>query len=285
MSSRDDLEDDSEDDLQNDLTKELFTCFGLAYYHSECLYRELCHTHALATFSDPKNVTRPRIEEKLAYAYSLTMGQLIEEMKNLVPKELSDKLDIGLTKRNFLAHSFWFEKNHLMFSIAGLNQLIGELKECSSFFNDLDEKVSNYFKPKMISVPSDMHEKALAEVISGKPDKPLPDRRKIKNRERVVKAWEFYLPDGKKPLVFETADGCLWELCDIGLGWSTCDQVGLDWKENEIIKKYLPASINPRPKDAKPWEYELELSEEVVLWVKPGKRDRTFKWGVRTKKE
>jgi len=98
-----------------------------------------------------------------------------------------------------------------------------------------------------------------------------------------VRVWEFKLPDGTVPLIFETQDSCLWQLCDIGLGWTYYDRISTHWKENKIIQPYLPANINPRPKDCHPWEYEFKLRKNVFLWVKPGSQERSFKWGIKTK--
>jgi len=33
-------------------------------------------------------MTTPRVEEKLAYAYKLTLGQIRDELKNIIPNDL-----------------------------------------------------------------------------------------------------------------------------------------------------------------------------------------------------
>lgn len=80
-------------------------------------------------------------------------------------------------------------------------------------------------------------------------------------------------------------DRSLWQLCDAGLGWTRFQNTEPHWVEHPTIQPYLPADITPRPKDIKPWEYELKLKAGAVLWVKPGKRPKTFRWGVRTRTE
>ena len=271
------------DNPSEELIKETYARFGLAYYHSECLHRELCHIHAIASFQTSSVITRPRMEEKLAYAYSLTLGQLRDDLKDLLPEHLFSQLNEGVEKRNFLAHHFWFERAHLMFSAAGLKHLIEELSELSRLFSKLDKQASQYFKPKaqQLGLSDEVLQHALDEARSGKPMEPLPNKRKLKKQERLVRAWEFELPDGTQPLIFETEDGCLWQFCDVGLGWTYYHRIEPDWNENEIIQHYLPANINPRPKDCKPWSYEFKLTKKAVLWVKPGNRERSFKWGMR----
>lgn len=273
------------EEQEGKLTKEVYARFGLAYGNSECLHRTLCHIYAFASFQSSKDITRPRLEEKLAYAYSLTLGQVKDEIKELIPEDLFSQLDEGVDKRNFLAHHFWFERVHLMFSKAGLNQVLQELNEYSCLFERLDEMASAYLKTqtRKFGITDEILQACLSEVISGKPMKPLPQKRKLRKQERIVKVWELNVTDVAKPLIFESADGQLWQLCDVGLGWTYHNEVKPDWQGNEIIAQYLPVDINPRPKDFKPWHYEFKLDKRAVFWVRPGKRERSFEWGIRTK--
>ena len=270
-----------------ELVKEVYAQFGLAYSLSECLHKTLCHIHALVSFEDRKDITRPRVEEKLSYAYSLTLGQVRDEIRGLVPEDLFAKLDQGVEKRNFLAHDFWFERVHLMLSTTGLHSIFQELDEYSFLFCRLDEMASTYLaaQTKKFGLTDELLQACSDEVISGKPMKPLLQKRKLRKQERVIRAWEFTMAEGGKPLVFESADGELWQLCDVGLGWTHYDEVEPDWQENETIARYLPADINPRPKYSKPWHYEFGLAKGALLWVRPGKRERSFEWGIQTERE
>ena len=267
-----------------ELIKEVYTRFGLAYYESECLHRELCMILAFTPFQNKLNITRPRVEEKLVHAFSLTLGQVKDDLKHILPDVLYSKLEYVVGQRNFLAHRFWFERVHLMFSIKGLRQMLEELSVSSALFSKLDEQVSDYFKPKFhqLGITDEMLQNSFDDILSGKPPEPLLRKRKLKKQERLVHVWEFKLPDGTLPLIFETQDSCLWQLCDIGLGWTYYNRIGTHWKENKIIQPYLPANINPRPKDCQSWEYEFKLNKNAVLWVKPRSQERSFKWGIRT---
>ena len=268
-----------------ELIKEVYARFGLAYYESECLHRELCMILAFTSFQSKLNITRPRIEEKLVHAFSLTLGQVKDALKHILPDVLNSKLEYVVEQRNFLAHHFWFERIHLMFSIKGLRQMLEELSILSESFSKLDEQVSDYSKSKLhqFDLTDEMLQKSLNEILSGKSPEPLLQKRKLKKQERLLRVWEFKLPDGTVPLIFETQDSCLWQLCDIGLGWTYFDRIDTHWKENKVIQPYLPADINPRPKDCHPWEYEFKLRKNAFLWVKPGNQERSFKWGIRTK--
>ena len=121
-------------DEQSELIKEVFARFGTAYYESEVLHRGLCNIYALATFETPESVTRPRIDEKLTYAYSLTLGQVIKESRYSFPADIQYQLDLALSKRNFLAHHFWFEKNHMMLDRQGLITTSKRINRIHRFF-------------------------------------------------------------------------------------------------------------------------------------------------------
>lgn len=276
----------------DNLVREMYARFGLAYYHSEVLHRGLCIILALSDLPHRDLITRPRIEERLAHAFSLTLGDVITELAGKIPAEYSTRLDKAREKRNFLAHYFWFDRSHLMFRADHIRQMIHELDGIAGLFNRLDKATSRWFRVRQheLGLTDEILQDCLTRIMSGKAAEPLPGKDVVKDREkklarkrRLVRVWEFELPEGSKPLVFEMQDGSLWQLCDGGLGWTQFQNIGPQWIENRAIQPYLPADITPRPKDIKPWEYEFKLKGGAVLWVKPGKRPKTFRWGIRTR--
>jgi hypothetical protein len=278
------LQKQEEQDVLSDLIREVYARFGLAYYHSECLHRELCNFLALSALPGPEAMTRPRVEERLAFAFSLTLGAVVDQLKPLVPDELFEKLQEAVEVRNFLAHHFWFERSYLMFTVPGLEQMIEELDGMSARFHELDETCSRRFvqKRRDLGISDEDAERILEESKgSGEPMEPLLSQRRLKKQERVVRAWNVTLSDGRVILIFETEDGCFWQLCDVGLGWTYYNVVEDNWNENKEMSPYLPVSLDPRPKGFKPWNYELRLSKGAVLWVRPGSRDKTLRWGIR----
>lgn len=64
------------DQTDSELIREVYARFGLAYYQSECLHRGLCIVYAISGLPPPDLITRPRVEERLALAYSLTLGDV-----------------------------------------------------------------------------------------------------------------------------------------------------------------------------------------------------------------
>lgn len=276
----------------DDLVREMYARFGLAYYYSEVLHRGLCIILAMSDLPRKDMITRPRVDEHLANAFSMTLGQVITELAGRIPSEYSTRLEEVLEKRNFLAHHFWFDRAHLMFLAEDIQQLIEELDGYTVIFSRLDEETTAWFHKRQneLGLTDDIIQDSIELILSGEGMEPLPGKdvvkerkKKLNQKQRLVRVWEYDSPDGGKPLVFEMQDGTLWQLCDAGLGWTRFENTEPHWVEHPAVKPYLPADITPRPKDAKPWEYEISLKAGAVLWVRPGKRPKTFQWGIRRK--
>jgi hypothetical protein len=267
------------DDLSTH-SKEMLTRFGAAYFESEVLHRGLCITYALSSFKNIKSITRPRVEEKLRLAYSLTLGQVINTSKNLFPIDIQILLDLALAKRNYLAHHFLFEKNFLMFSNDGLIQLENELLEYSVFFDELDKRINLFIHPLIeeMGITDEKVDEVFALLKTGIQDNHLISQRKLKKQELVVRVWDVELSEGLVSQIFETEDGELWQLCDIGLGWSIISKQLYKWQINEKIQKYLPYVIIPRPKIDEEWNYKFPLSKGAIFCVKPGSEEKKYSW-------
>ena len=282
-----------DDELDDDLIREVYASFGLAYYQSECLHRELCMILAWSGLPAPDLITRPRVAERLAHAFSLTLGDVAAKLEGVLPAELRVELREAVDRRNFLAHHFWFERAHLMFSVEDVHELIVELNEDTELFDRLDTKLSEWSEPKLreLGLTDEVMQASLRRILAGESDEPLPDRqivrelqKKLSRRQHLIRVWEVTLDDGRKLLIFELADGSLWQLSDVGLGWTRFKEVGPGWTEPPAVKRHLPADILLRPEPNGPWDYEFVLANGAVLWVKPGRQKQTFRWGVRAPK-
>lgn len=282
----------TDDRPDNELIRELYAMFGLAYYNSECLHRSLAILLAYSKLPPLPDIIRPRAEENLSQAFSLTLGEVIGKLRDVLPSELIKELRKATEVRNFLAHYFWFERAHLMFSAQNVHQLLAELDGYANFFDHLDNLVSERLavKRKELGITDKDLQVSMNLVLAGAVE-PLLRRRniielekKLYKRQRLIRVWEVTLDGGSKYLIFELADGSLWQLSDVGLSWSYFREVGPGWKEHPSVKPHLPADILPRPKVAAPWDYEFTLANGAILWVKPGQQKGTFTWGVRTPK-
>jgi hypothetical protein len=271
-----------QDLIDDEIVKEVYAHFGLAYYNSECLHRELGNIYTILTFKSSSDITTSRAEEKMAYAYSLTLGKVLDELKDLFSEDLYQRLANGVEKRNFLAHHFWYERNYLMFSKTGLLQMIEELSELSNLFSGLDKELQIHFRSKWeeFGLTEEVFNET-AQQTRGDALEPLPKNRKLQKVEEIIAVWDVPFDDKRLALVFQTNDDCLLELCDIGLGWSRFASIESNWTINEKLKSHLPIKLNPRPKNVEAWNYEFDLGKGTVLWVKKSEKIKSFHWGVR----
>jgi hypothetical protein len=266
--------------------KEVYAQFGLAYYLSEMLHRGLCNLYLYVHLPEDGLITRPRVEEHLSAAEETTLGQLVLKLQDFVLEPLYSRLQHAAKRRNFIAHYFWFERIHLLKSRKGVMTLLEDLDEDAQLFSEMDEEIerlSELLKPKL-GLPEELFDQVLAEVLAGQPLEPLTKRRKLKKEEtvvRVFRALEEPLDQGFA-LVFETADGLLWQLCDVGLGWSCYREPDPAWTPDEKLNRYLPAKINPRPETNAPWYFDLQFGVDVTLSVRPGPTPGDIRYTLRT---
>jgi hypothetical protein len=273
------------EEVREESIKEAYALFGLAYFHSECLHRELCHAYVLSILPLGTAMTRPRFEEALVRAYALTLGQVIAGLEDSFDRDLFDRLTDAVAKRNFLAHHFWFWRCHLMTSEAGLSEMQKELSELSSLFHNLDLEVTevNYPRFNAFGISDEEFAASLKKTIAGNPMEPLPEQRLPKKQERLVRAWDVPTSNGLA-LVFETEDGLLLQLCDVGLGWAYFDPPQCNWVINGRIQPHLPATVISRPESSAPWNYDIELANKMLMCVRISPKDKAFRWTVRRKK-
>jgi hypothetical protein len=68
--------------------------------------------------------------------------------------------------------------------------------------------------------------------------------------------------------VFQSADGVLWQLCDVGLGWTAFESSQPNWTTNAEIQKHLPTTVISRPSSSAHWNYNFELRNNILLSVR-----------------
>ena len=238
--------------------------------------------YAICTFNLPIDATRERYEEKLSYAFTLTIGKIFEKVKNIIPEGMRPKVEEAIKKRNFLAHHFWYEKSHLMFSIENIQQLIEDLNDYATLFNEIDEILVKMFEPYVNKFDTEFGineeiQKSLEKIKDGVPPEPLMKKRKLRKKEKII---NVYIAPPNNTLVFQADDSALLLLCDIGLGWSNLNKPESNWTINEKIQKYLPIEINPRPKIIEPWNYDFKLKHDKILHIK--KENNIIHYGIKT---
>ncbi|RBH35886.1 hypothetical protein C3F00_045175, partial [Pseudomonas sp. MWU13-2860] len=89
--------------------KEVYAFFGLAIYNANLLEASLINLAVVLNLDRVKVITRDVFEATFGEMEAKTLGQLLKATRKLVslPVELEPVLDEALSKRNFLAHSFF----------------------------------------------------------------------------------------------------------------------------------------------------------------------------------
>jgi hypothetical protein len=261
------------------LTKEVYACFGLAYYMTECVHRGLVQSIALLPLNK-LSATHPRIEERFGTYEKLTFGPLVTLAKEVLPSALHETLDWALARRNFLAHGFWFERIHQMYSRESKHGLIEELEATAELLRTLNHAIDDLVlaHQRSLGMTDEAWDAVMKESSEAPPD-PVPRRKLPKLGERIefLRAWVVTIGPSVN-LILEDTLGERWQLCDAGLGWSFLEPSEGTW--TELLKLKLPGGIVARPRDARPWDYTLLVSTGTKITVEPGGATAGFRWGV-----
>jgi len=139
----------------------------------------------------------------------------------------------------------------------------------------LDEEISKHHLPKVknLGITEEVLAEAMEDVLEGKDDEPLHDQRMPHKQERVVAAYAVPHSEGHQ-LIFETRDGELWQVSDVGLAWTLQEEVSDEWEKIDQLNAHLPATIDPRPPTDGPYNYSFELSENTVFRVQEKEESR-----------
>ena len=118
--------------------KEVFAWFGAASYGAQCVEIEFWIarlTLARKGNTDPTNAEWHEIESE-----SLTFGKLLTRIKEhvTIPADGVNLLEECRDKRNWLAHQYWDERNHLLATAEGCEEAIGELQALCELFKKGD---------------------------------------------------------------------------------------------------------------------------------------------------
>jgi hypothetical protein len=258
--------------------REVFARFGRAYYFAEVLHRGLCNLYVAHQIPDSRMVTRYRLEEHFSLAFKMTLGQVWNAVTQHYSRETQSVVASAIDRRNFLAHHFWYERAHLLSTSKGRCEMLKELDDAADLFQSADALLEGQGPDVLerMGLDESHFKAALEEIQQGSPPEPLHSQRRPKKMETVVNAYE------EPTLLLETDDGVIWQLSDEGLGWCRYDRADPAWAKSVRLAPYLPATFNPKPPRVGPWHYDLSLGRGATLLVRPGQKERTFRWSLRS---
>ena len=268
---------------KDNITMNTFTYFGVAMFKAQCVERGVKTIIVLQQIRN--KIPRTRYDELVYEKSQLTFGQLKGELKEL--KIFSDdELDTFHDKRDYLAHSYWSERAVEINLIDKQPELQKELNDIIDFFEDLDrkllQKTQEFFKDFELNV-DDMMADMMADMIATGKTMPWESFEKLSKNEVILDIFGYYDSENSYMPIFEIAGKEFYTVCEVGL-------LKYKSKIDDINKKRLPAlndifpinQFNPRPKNSKLWDYELDLKKNgLKMKVKRDEKTGEVKWGIK----
>ena len=133
------MKDDLDDAAKQ--RREVFARFGLASYHAQCLERQI---GIMVSTSYNREFAKATPEERdiiFDAIFSKTFGKLLRKLATVItiPPNLDQRLTAALKKRNWLIHDYFYDRASHLLSRKGRDQMINELTDIYTEFNQLDE--------------------------------------------------------------------------------------------------------------------------------------------------
>lgn len=282
-------------DEESEHIREVFANYGLALYLAQALEKGisilLSGQYAPTT---PDKMTKWRYDDLMDMHSSFTFGQLITRLNKVMdfPSGFEEELKNAIEIRNELAHNYWWEHVVDFATFKGREKMLKELREFINRFERLDKIFDavnvNWMEGMGFTIPTLDLEGLEKHIIDKRATKLL--RRKLKKNELLKNIYMYPYTEGsgnqmEMPL-FEFGDGTFWMLGDCGLTYAppAIDKTHLNTLRGS--EEALPAKFNPRPKNAKDWDYRLILDSGFYIQVWPSQRmgSFAFRWNLQKSK-
>jgi len=157
-------------DPESQHIREVYARYGLAMYQAQCLERQIAILLTTVYGPGPKQITRSQYDKLLDSYFKRTLGRLHQELNKSspLPKDFDTKVKKAITKRNWLAHSFFWERAFHFMSDKGRSQMLEELQGAIDFFQELDAELSKIGDEwaKLNGVTAKQFEKAMERLAN-----------------------------------------------------------------------------------------------------------------------
>jgi len=269
-------------DIKSQQIREVFANYGLALYQAQCLEKQIAILLGGKYEIKPQKLTRYRYDEILDSHMEHTFGKLVHDLQSKMnlSSDINNKLELAVEQRNWLAHFYWWDRVSEFNYHNGRELMLDELKKIATLFEELDEYFVAIAKNWLndIGVTQEILDTCQTELLA----KPTP------TREGKRKLKYFYKPgDARGTVIFELDDHTYWTLCDCGLTYGMANIAVDHLIPDKKFAGKLPASINPKPRDAANWNYRIQLSTGFYIRVTPCDDNEGFvcKWGLYSGKD
>ncbi|MEI6411625.1 MAG: hypothetical protein WCR52_19705 [Bacteroidota bacterium] len=267
---------------QDYIVREIFAYYGSTMYMAQTI--EKGFMNLVVTSHHKYKITKTRYDEILYEKASLTFGQLKREIKdiNIFSEEELLMIDKFHEIRDFLAHSFWWDRSVEFYDETQQHKLLIELDEMKVFFetiNDLiNEKMQLFIDRNGIDI-----ETIYNELISQGKTIPLEKFRKLNKNEQVVELFAYKNTENSVIPIFKLEDGTFWTLCEVGLTQYKFEIIEVNKLKLKKIDDIFPINqFNPRPKIENHWNYELDLKKKgLKMVVEKENVDSPMKWSIK----
>jgi len=265
------------------MEKEIFAYYGRAVYLAQCIEKGLLDA---VLFDKLKtNITQARYDELLYEKSQLSFGQLKREFGVLGFSELENEMiEAFHNKRDFLVHSFFWERA-VEFAEGNLQyKLIAELEEVTDFFMSLNAVVES----KLVAFNENNLDELDAiklQLVSEGRTIPLESFRQPAKNEILTELFPYENVKDSLIPIFKFEDETYWTICEIGLTQYKLDIFPQNKRRFEGLNELLPIQqFNPRPKAKTPWNFELDLKKKgLKLIVTREDIQKPCRWRINNK--
>jgi hypothetical protein len=254
-------------DEQYFIVREVFAYYGRSMYVAQTVEKGIMN---IILFNQHKNgITKTRYDELLHEKSLLTFGQLkreIQEMDCFTDSEL-DAINEFHEKRDFLAHSYWWERAVEFYDDKLQYKLLEELNEYTELFKRLNEIIENKINPLIKKYGIDL-DGIQNEMVSQGKTVPFESFRKLSKNEVVVEIFGYKNAENSLIPIFKLKDNTNWTVCEIGLTQYKFEIVEENKFNLKNMENVIPINqFNPRPKVKSNWNYELDLKKKCFKMI------------------
>lgn len=145
-----------ENDPLSEQVKEIYANFGLAIYQAQCLEHGLVNALVFLDLIPNRRKLAKSAEEWAELVdsfmdskFELTLGRMIRALKEVtvVDPDLQDNLSTALSKRNWLAHSYFRERAEAFLTESGREAMLAELEVTQAIFCRADDALEVAIRP------------------------------------------------------------------------------------------------------------------------------------------
>lgn len=267
---------------QDYIVREIFAYYGRTMYLAQTIEKGLMNL--VVTSQYQHGITKTRYNEILHEKSGLTFGQLKRDLKELdcfSDSEL-DLIDKFHEKRDFLAHSYWWERAVEFYDEQLQHKLLVELDKLTESFANLNKIVENKTKDFIEEHNIDL-DKIMKEMIAEGQTIPLQSFRKLNKNEKVISLFPYKNTVNSLIPIFELEDKTFWTICEIGLTQYKFEIIPENKLKFKGIDDILPINqFNPRPKVQNPWNYELDLKKKgLKMIISKDSKEGIMRWNIK----